>query len=136
MLVHANEPVGHVYPGKSSLGLDFYYELARRAAGIPLILAHWGGGLGFFELLRKETREVLHNVYYDTAASPFLYRPEIYSLMRQVLGHERILFGSDYPLLPPARYFEELAQCGLAGEDIAAIVGQNAARLLGIPGNR
>lgn len=132
LLVHANEPVGHSYPGKSALGLDFYYALARLAEGTPLILAHWGGGLCFFELLKKETSEVLANVYYDTAASPFLYRPSIYAYMAAIVGIEKILFGSDYPLLASARYFEEMASSGLAGEQIDAIGGGNAARLFGL----
>jgi len=130
LLVHANEPVGHAYPGKAPLGLEFYYALARLSAGIPLILAHWGGGLCFYELLRKEAQEVLANVYYDTAASPFLYRPAIYRHASDILSAGKILFGSDFPLLSPARYFEEMAAAGLTGEELEAIGGKNAAALL------
>jgi uncharacterized protein len=129
LLIHANEPVGHRYPGKSPVGLDFYYELARVASGVPLIFAHWGGGLGFFELLKKEAPEVLAQVYYDTAASPYLYRPTIYPEMLRIVGKEKILFGSDYPLLAPRRYFQELAEAGVAADDARAILGENAARL-------
>lgn len=132
LLVHANEPVGHVYPGKAPFDLKFYYSLAGLAAGMPLILAHWGGGLCFFELLKKEARELLADVYYDTAASPFLYRPEIYRLAPQIVGRQKILFGSDYPLLSPKRYFDEMKQAGLQGVDVEAIGGLNAARLFGL----
>lgn len=131
LLVHANEPVGHWYPGKAPLGLDFYYSLARLAVGIPLILAHWGGGLCFYELLKKEAPEVLARVFYDTAASPFLYKPSVYSHMTGVLGVGKILFGSDYPLLPPKRYFQEFSDARLTMEETAAIAGGNAARLFG-----
>jgi hypothetical protein len=130
LLIHANEPVGHRYPGKAPLGLDFYYELARLAAGMPLIFAHWGGGLGFYSLLKREAPDVLAQVYYDTAASPFLYRPAIYAEMVRILGPERILFGSDYPLLTPARYDLDLAASGLNPEHAAAIMGGNALHLL------
>ena len=130
LLVHANEPVGHSYPGKAALGLDFYYALARLAEGIPLILAHWGGGLCFYELLKKEAREVLANVYYDTAASPFLYRPAVYRHATDILAAGKILFGSDFPLLPPGRYFEEMKAAGLTVEEFQAISGSNAAALL------
>jgi predicted TIM-barrel fold metal-dependent hydrolase len=129
LLVHANEPVGHLYPGKAPLGLDFYYGLARLAAGMPLILAHWGGGICFFELLKKEAAQVLRSVYYDTAASPYLYQPTIYSLMAKAIGADKILFGSDYPLLRPQRYFQEIAQADLTQKEIEAIEGQNALRL-------
>jgi len=132
LLIHANEPVGHLYPGKSQLGLDFYYALARLAEGMTLILAHWGGGLCFYELLKKEASEVLANVHYDTAASPFLYRPTIYAHMTEVVGAKKILFGSDYPLLTATRYFEEMAASGLTAEQLDAIGGGNAARLFGL----
>jgi uncharacterized protein len=132
MLVHANEPVGHWYPGKAPLGLDFYYALARSAAGVPLILAHWGGGLGFYELLKKDAPETLGKVYYDTAASPFLYQPSMYARMAAIVGVQRILFGSDYPLLAPGRYFREMAEAGLSDEEIRAITGENAAGLFRI----
>lgn len=132
MLVHANEPVGHPYPGKSPMGLAFYYALAALAGDLTLILAHWGGGLGFFQLLKKETSEVLRNVYYDTAASPFLYKPAIYAHMAAIVGEERILFGSDFPLISPDRYFKEMTEAGLTSKQIEAIAGGNAARLLRI----
>jgi len=132
LLVHANEPVGHAYPGKAPLKLSFYYELARKCAGIPLILAHWGGGLCFYELLKKEAGEVLANVTYDTAASPYLYKSSIYARMVAAIGQEKILFGSDYPLLAPARYFKEMEQCGLSAEAMGALCGANSARLFGL----
>ncbi|MGV8073179.1 MAG: amidohydrolase family protein [Syntrophobacteraceae bacterium] len=129
LLVHANEPVGRSYPGKSPLGLDFYYSLCRLAAGIPLILAHWGGGLCFYELLRKDVPEVPAQVYYDTAASPFLYRSSVYFHMARMIGAGKILFGSDYPLISPRRYFREIASSGLTQEEIKDISGENARRL-------
>lgn len=132
LLVHANEPVGHWYPGKAPMGLDFYYELARLTAGIPLVLAHWGGGLCFYELLKKEAPQVLSQVYYDTAASPFLYRPVIYSQVSKILGSDKVLFGSDYPLLPPRRYFKEMEEACLSAEEIRSITGENAQRLFGV----
>jgi predicted TIM-barrel fold metal-dependent hydrolase len=95
-------------------------------------LAHWGGGLCFYELLKQEAADVLAHVYYDTAASPFLYQPDIYNVMTKALGKGKILFGSDYPLLPAKRYFEEMAKAHLNQGDTAAIQGGNAAALLGI----
>ncbi|MCE5242431.1 MAG: amidohydrolase family protein [Syntrophobacteraceae bacterium] len=133
LLVHANEPVGHLYPGKAPMGLGFFYSLAALAAGMPLILAHWGGGLCFFELLRKEAPEILARVYYDTAASPYLYRPDIYPQMVRTLPGGKILFGSDYPLLPPSRYFREMEASGLSRAELDAVCGANAAALFADP---
>ncbi|HAA05150.1 MAG TPA: amidohydrolase [Syntrophobacteraceae bacterium] len=132
MLVHANEPIGHAYPGKAPFGVEFYYEIARRAEGMPLILAHWGGGLGFYGLLKKEVPEVLAHVYFDTAASPYVYRQDIYAAMVRIVGPDKILFGSDYPLLAPARYLREIESADLGAEVVQAIVGGNASRLFGV----
>ncbi|MDA8307896.1 MAG: amidohydrolase family protein [Deltaproteobacteria bacterium] len=132
LLVHANEPVGHQYPGKAPYGLDFYYGMAKAAAGATLIFAHWGGGLIFFELLKKQAPAEFANIFYDTAASPYVYRTEIYRAAAQAVGAGRILFGSDYPLLSPKRYFAEMNQSGLTQPDINSICGENAARLFHI----
>ncbi len=132
LLAHANEPVGHEYPGKAPFGLDLYYDMARAAAGATLILAHWGGGLFFFELLKKQAPSFFANIYYDTAASPFVYKNEIYRIATQVAGADKILFGSDYPLLSPKRYFSEMRQSGLSDPEIDAISGENAARIFRI----
>lgn len=132
LLVHANEPVGHAYPGKAPFGLDLYYSMADAAAGVPLILAHWGGGLFFYELLKKEASERLANVYYDTAASPFLYKSGIYKIAALTAGSGKILFGSDFPLISPERYLSEVAQSGLTESEVSAVLGDNAARLLSL----
>lgn len=132
MLVHVNEPVGHQYPGKVPLTLKMIYDLIKACAGAKLVLAHWGGGVFFYNLLKREAPEVLKNVYYDTAASPFLYRPDIYRLAAEIVGEDKVLFGSDYPLLKPARYFKEIDSAGLPAETAAQIKGDAAARLFGV----
>jgi predicted TIM-barrel fold metal-dependent hydrolase len=65
-----------------------------------------GGGLFLYELM-PEVRRVLSRVYYDTSAVPYLYGRDLYSVASTVAGPEKIVFGSDYPLLSPARYLRE-----------------------------
>jgi len=84
--------------------------------------------------MKKEVRDVLRNVWLDTAASPFLYTPEVYHLAVQILGSDKILFGSDYPLLRPGRYFREMAGAGLDEKTLSDIRGGNAAAFLGLDG--
>jgi len=129
-LIHTNEPVGHLYPGKTPNTLKQIYTLVSRFPENKIVLAHWGGGIFFFNLLKKDVKERLKNVYFDTAASPFLYRPEIYRYATEIAGLDKILFGSDFPLLTPARYFKELENAGLTQAQIDAISGLNAAKLL------
>ncbi len=128
-LIHTNEPVGHFYPGKSPNTLAQIYHLIKRFPENIFILAHWGAGIFFYNLLKKETREVLKNVYYDTAASPFLYEAAIYPEALELAGPDKVLFGTDYPLLKPSRYFKDMAASGISESGRAAIWGGNAARL-------
>ena len=132
IMLHANEPVGHDYPGKADVPAGGLYRLIRSFPENRFILAHWGGGLLFYELLKREAREVLGRVAYDTAASPFLYDPTVYAVAVRIVGARRILFGSDFPLISPKRYFEEMASAGLGSEDIAWIRGRAAFEWLGL----
>jgi predicted TIM-barrel fold metal-dependent hydrolase len=132
VLIHTNEPVGHMYPGKSPNTLMQIFNLVKRFSANTLVLAHWGGGIFLFNLLKKEVKESLEHVWYDTAASPFLYDPEIWSYAKELAGLKKILFGTDFPLLKPTRYFKELERSGLSTLDIEAICGGNAAQLLKI----
>jgi len=128
VLLHTSEPVGHAYPGKTRGGLLPLYQLLQALPEVTMILAHWGGGFFFYELMPEVARAAA-DVFYDTAASPFLYRPLIYSLALKIVGPDRILFGSDYPLLPPGRYFSEMAGNRLSARIQAKIKGGNARRL-------
>lgn len=130
LLLHMNDPVGAPYPGKAAIRLEVIYRLIQKFPEVTWILAHWGGGLPFYGLLKKEVSEVFRRVYFDTAASPYLYRPEVYRLAAEMVGPEKILFGSDYPLLPPKRYFEEMEQADLPEDWRRMILGQNLAGLL------
>ncbi len=130
LLLHANEPVGHTYPGKTPMTLQQIYRFLRAYPSNRIVLAHWGGGLFFFALMKKEVNEVLRNVWFDTAASPYLYSPNIYRISRELIGFEKILFGSDYPLLKPQQYFKEMVSAGLSSKAINQIAGLNAAQLL------
>ena len=139
--LHVSEEVGHYYPGKSTTPLRHYYRLAERYPELKLILAHWGGGLIFYELMAK-VRRTLKNVWYDTAASPLLYpTKKIFPVALACLDHRKILYGSDYPLLlyprrqPEPDFQPFLAQIGELALDDAIyedIMGRNMARLLGI----
>ncbi|MEW6184433.1 MAG: amidohydrolase family protein [Thermodesulfobacteriota bacterium] len=132
-LLHVNEPVGHPYPGKARQPFWDLYELIKTFPQTRFILAHWGGGLWWYLLLKREVAGVLANTWFDTAASPFLYRPDIYSYALRIIGPEKILYGSDYPLLPLNRYLNEMDQAGLNADQKAAILSENSRKLLGWP---
>jgi predicted TIM-barrel fold metal-dependent hydrolase len=129
ILLHTNERLGHSYPGKGATPLERFYELILSFPNLPVILAHWGGGLPFYELMPEVAKSMIH-VYYDTAASPFLYSKRIYAIASEIVGAEKILFGTDFPLLSPPRYFQELKESGLSKEDQEKILGLNFSRLI------
>ncbi len=126
LLVHANEPVGHDYPGKSGFGPEACVACAQAYPGLSLVFAHLGGGAFLYEAM-PELRHTLADVYYDTSAVPYLYDPGIYHAAAATAGIRKVLFGSDYPLLSPARYREGLS--GLSSEARTVILGDNARKV-------
>jgi predicted TIM-barrel fold metal-dependent hydrolase len=129
VLLHTNEPVGHYYPGKTDTTLRQLELFAEHHPRLQTVLAHWGGGLLFYELM-KELRDRFTNVYYDTAASPFLYTPGIYKTAAALGMQRKILFGSDFPLLPLSRYIAEIDHSGITDGEKELLYGGNAAKLL------
>lgn len=128
--LHINEPLGHDYCGKYSTPFSRLYEAVKKFPGLKIILSHWGGGILFYELM-PEVRKTFENVYYDTAASPYLYSDEIYSIASEICGADKIIFGSDFPLLSSERYVKGIER-SIDGGDVKKIMGQNAFKLLGI----
>ncbi len=131
VLVHSSEPVGHQYAGKGQTTPDKLYRFIQQFPDNVIVCAHWGGGLPFYAMM-PEVPPVLKNVYFDSAASPFLYRPEVFSAVARLVGPERILLGTDYPLLGHRRLLRQVAESGLPEGQQAAILGGNASRLLGL----
>jgi uncharacterized protein len=130
LLVHSSEPVGHLYAGKWDTTPDLLYALITRFPELSLICAHWGGGLPFYGLM-PEVKTALSSVFFDTAASPYLYSPQIYRQVTQIIGPDSVLFGTDYPLLTPARLLKEMRSLELPPAVEQKILSENAVRLLG-----
>jgi predicted TIM-barrel fold metal-dependent hydrolase len=133
LLTHASEPVGHNYPGKGNITPEVLYPFITSFPDLIIVCAHWGGGLPFYALM-PEVKKVMANVYFDTAASPLLYTPEVYNQVIPLVGADKILFGSDYPLLAPGRLIKEIKELHLPPETESLILSANARRLLGIKG--
>ena len=129
--LHVNEPVGHRYTGKYEPSLGTLYEIIGRHVNVTIILSHWGGGLFAYELM-PEVKERLSNCIYDTAATPYLYREDIYSIALSILGEKKIVFGSDYPLIGPGKYIKAIRDSVADGNARQSILGGNAARILGL----
>ncbi len=129
VMVHVNELVGHSYPGKGSIGPQDAYALACRYPNTRFIFSHWGGGLPFYELM-PSARQELANVYYDTAASLFLYDDRIF-LEASRWAPDKVLFGTDYPLIGQRRFLRRVQRAGLAPEQLERVLAGNLLRALG-----
>jgi hypothetical protein len=134
LLSHCSEPVGHAYPGKGTVTPDQVVRFARSFPDVTLVCAHWGGGTIFYELM-PEVARVMGRVYYDTAASLYLYADDIFNLAaRWVPG--KVLFASDYPLIAPRQFVKRMRATGLPPDALDRMLGGNACRLLGlVPGD-
>jgi uncharacterized protein len=127
--LHVSEPVGHEYTGKHNTDFTTIYSVIKDFPKTTVILAHWGGGLFFYELM-DEVKVTLRNVYYDTAASPFLYREEIFETALKIIGPDKILFGSDFPLLNFKKYLAPIEKYIPNTDDKNKILEKNAAQIL------
>ena len=106
LLVHTAEPVGHDYPGKGKVGPREIIEFCTHHPELKSIFAHWGGGVWLYEHM-PEIKRILKNARYDTAASPFLYDSAIYKTAFTAGVADKLLYGSDFPLLRIKRYQTE-----------------------------
>lgn len=131
LTTHSSEPVGHLYHGKGHTTPDKLWSFIESFPDIKIVCAHWGGGLPFYALM-PEVAEGMANVYFDTAASPFLYSPAIFSQVASLIGAGRILMSSDFPLLRAKRLLKQINDSSLSAGDKRKITGENAAQLLGI----
>ncbi len=130
VMIHVNEPVGHSYPGKIPVDFQGLLRLITACPDLNFILAHFGGGIFFYGLM-PEVGKILTHTYFDTAASPFLYDFRVFEVACRILGPEKILFGSDFPLLSLPRYLKELDKTELDETIRDGILGKNILKLLG-----
>lgn len=104
-----------------------------------IILAHagsysaWKPGLWFDEAI--ELGKKFNNVYFDTAAvSSFIFSEKILNKIRETIGLDRIVFGSDYPVVWGSDIKSEvdfIKSCKyLTFEEKNKILGLNATKIL------
>ncbi len=129
VLSHCSEPVGHIYPGKGDVSLADIVAFLTAFPDVLFIAAHWGGGLPFYNLM-PEIQRVTTNVWYDTAATPYLYHDSIFPIATQLVNANRILFASDYGLLSQQRVITHIRQAGIDAETVVKVLGDNAQTLL------
>lgn len=132
LLLHATEPVGHQYPGKGRATPERLVGFLQAFPELRVVLAHWGGGLPFYELM-PEIAAATARVVYDTAASTYLYQPRIFRAVLDLVGPERVLWGSDHPVLTMGRFLRRTREAaGLRPDELEPVLGGNARRVYGL----
>ncbi|MHB1160387.1 MAG: amidohydrolase family protein [Chloroflexota bacterium] len=131
VMTHASEPAGHHYPGKGTATPDTVWTLVQAFPEVRLILAHWGGGYPFYELM-PEVRRGSANVSYDSAASTYLYEPQVFLQVGRMVGFAKVMWGSDYPVLRQGRFLQRVRDLPMEEGEMEAVLGGNAARVLGL----
>ena len=109
---------------------------------LQIVIAHGGGFLphnfgrldrnfrnrpGTASNISKPPSEYLRSFYLDTC----VYDPAVLAVLLERVGPDRLLLGTDYPVgdVDP---LEIVRRAGASEDELAAIAGVNAARLLGL----
>lgn len=132
-MLHASEPLGHRYPGKGTATPERLLQFVAAHQDLTIVFAHWGGGLPFYELM-PEVAALTSNILYDTAASTYLYRSAVFRAVLDVVGSERVMWGSDHPVLGMARFLRRtLRDASLTEHEMQRVLAGNAARVYHLP---
>jgi predicted TIM-barrel fold metal-dependent hydrolase len=130
LLFHVTEPGGHEYPGKHGLQLGAFYRFQMDHQDITIIGGHLGGGLPL-HAPPAQAASIVSHVAFDTAAQPYLYDDNIFAQLAAGPFRQRIVMGSDYPLISQKRQIEVIRR-SLPESDADLVLGANATQILGI----
>ncbi len=123
--------IGHTGPLMSSeVGRPIYID--RVALDFPELVIV-GGHIGYpwtEEAIVVATKHA--NVYIDTSAYTVKrYPPELVRYMT-TNGKRKVMFGTNYPMITPAKALSGLEDLGLSADNKALFLGENAQRVFGI----
>ncbi len=106
-----------------------FRHVIREMQGGVLVLAHLGGHAQWDDV---EEYLVGENVYLDTSMGFSYYGSERFVRIARAHGADKILFGTDSPWSRADEEIRALRALPLTEEEKNAILGANAARLLGL----
>jgi uncharacterized protein len=126
--------IGAGAPGGAGIRLKYSHpmlidDVAADFPGMPIIMAHpsfpWQD-----EALAVATHKP--QVYIDLSGwSPKYFPPQLVKYANSLLK-DKVLFGSDYPMITPDRWLADFAKLDIKPEVRPKILKDNAARLFGL----
>lgn len=123
--------IGHTGPLMSSeVGRPIYLD--RVALDFPELVIV-GGHIGYpwtDEAIAVATKHV--NFYIDTSAYTAKRYPQELVRYLQTNGKEKVMFGTNYPMITPSQALNDLPSLGLSTETEVLFLGGNAQRVFGI----
>jgi predicted TIM-barrel fold metal-dependent hydrolase len=126
--------VGAGTPGGSGIRLKYSHpmlldDVAADFPDMPIVLAHPS-----FPWQEEALSVATHKpqVYIDLSGWSPKYFPPILVQYANTLLKEKILFGSDYPVMSPERWLADFEKLAIKPEVRPLILKQNAAKLLGL----
>ncbi len=131
IMFHTAEQIGHQYVGKGKTGAAEAAAFCMNHPRTKVVFAHFGGGLWAYESM-PEMKLALSNAYYDTAAWPWLYDHRVIEGIFASGAGNKILFGTDWPILEYPKFDKIIAQTSLTEEQRSRLLYKNALDLLSI----
>jgi uncharacterized protein len=126
--------IGSGLPGGGGIRLKYSNpmyvdDVAVDFPELPIVLAHPS-----FPWQDEAISVALHKqqVWIDLSGWSPRYFPETLVRYANTLLKDRVLFGSDYPLITPDRWLADFEQAGFKDEVRPLVLKENAARLLGL----
>lgn len=104
-------------------------RVAKKFPGLNCIAAHFGGYRRWEEV---EGYTETPNVFFDTSSSLFTLPKERALELIGILGSERFMFGTDYPMWEYGAELERFLALGLPEETNRRILFDNAVRIYGL----
>lgn len=125
----------HVGEGGGSDGAACTPTMVRRILdlfpALEVIACHFGG---YHRQSEADAQLLSSRAFLDTSWPPGIAELDPIQVRDRIRRHgtERVLFASDWPTASPSADIEALRRLGLSEAELAAVLGGNAQRLLGL----
>lgn len=118
----------YIHGGSDPMSLSL--QIGKAASKCPeakIILGHFGGFFYYNDAIKVARK--YKNLYLDTTAMPY---PQIIRKGVDIIGAERLLFGTDQPPVSPIVELKKLELAGLTDEEKDRILCKNTAEMMGM----